>query len=419
MSEKLSTFPSHQKKVLGDGAHPARRIMHIDMDAYFAALEQRANPKLVGRPVVVGSTGANRGVVSTASYESRVFGIHSGMASSEARRLCPHAEFIGVDPDHYISVSAELIRIFNEFSPRVEAVSVDEAFLDVTGCDEIFGSEEALARLLKARIRSVLSLTCSVGIAPSKIMAKLASSVFKPDGLTILNERDVESILYPLPVEKMWGIGPVAAKALNQIGVRTIGELARFDLKKLRRALGQNGEVMGRIARGDDHSPVLSPADQPEEKSIGHERTFAHDSADRDFLHATLHHLADLVSRRMRRNGFQGRTITVRIRHADFTTLTRRTTLELATESQRVIYHRAVRLLDTNWRPGLKIRLLGISVSHLEHLDQLDHQTELFGSSMTIPGQARPAVDAIVDAIRDRFGEDSIGRAYSQLGVSP
>ncbi len=416
MSERLSTFPSHQRKVLMSGDVLSRRIMHIDMDAYFAALEQRANPKLVGKPVVVGSTGAKRGVVSTASYESRVYGIHSGMPASEARRLCPDAVFIGVDPDHYISVSAELIKIFNEFSPKVESVSVDEAFLDVTGCDEVFGSEEALARGLKARIRSALSLTCSIGIAPSKIMAKLASSVFKPDGLTILCEQDVESVLYPLPVEKMWGIGPVAAKTFHEMGVRTIGDLASFDLKELRRALGQNGEVMGRIARGGDHSPVLAPEDQPDEKSIGHERTFPKDSADPDYLHATLHYLADLVGRRMRNGGFCGKTITVRIRHADFTTFTRRTTLRTPCDSQKVIYRHAADLFDRNWTKGVKIRLLGISVSQLERAGEERFQPDLFSSPDDCANFDRQTVDELVDNIRDRFGEGAIRLGYSYLG---
>lgn len=418
MSGKMSTFPSHQKKVLGSGVSPARRIMHIDMDAYFAALEQKANPKLAGRPVVVGSTDVKRGVVSTASYESRIFGIHSGMSAAEAHRLCPEAVFIGVDPDHYSSISAELNKIYQEFSPCVEAVSVDEAFLDVTGCKDVFGSEESLARGLKEKIRRSLALTCSIGIAPSKIMAKLASSVFKPDGLTILTDRDVESVLYPLPVEKMWGIGPVAAKSLHELGILTIGDLACFDLKALRRALGQNGEVMGRIARGDDHSPVLSPDEQPEEKSIGHERTFSQDSADRDFLHATLHHLADLVSRRMRRNGFRGKTVTIRVRHADFTTFTRRTTLGQASDSQKLIYHHTGRLFDQNWNGRVRIRLLGISVSQLEAVDSVDLQADLFGSQPDLARTDRRGVDAIVDSIRDRYGESAIQRAFSHLGVS-
>lgn len=414
----MSTFPSHQKRVVGTGQRSTRRIMHIDMDAYFAALEQKANPKLVGRPVVVGSPGDQRGVVSTASYESRVFGIHSGMSSRDAKRLCPDAIFIGVDPDHYTSVSAELIKVFNEFSPRVESVSVDEAFLDVTGCGEVFGSEEALAKELKERIKDTLGLTCSIGIAPTKIMAKLASSVFKPDGLTILENADVESVLYPLPVEKMWGIGPVATKALNNAGIMTIGDLAKFDLRKLKRMLGQNGEVMGRIARGDEQSPVLSPEDQPDEKSIGHERTFPHDSADPDYLHATLFYLADLVSRRMRRNGYRGRTITVRIRESDFTTITRRTTITSATDRLAVIYKCSAELFDTNWRSGRKLRLLGISVSHLEDCESGGMQQSLFGSIETSVGQPRGSVDLVLDEIRDRFGEGAIRAAYSHLRSS-
>lgn len=414
----MSTFPSHQKRVVGGGIESTRRIMHIDMDAYFAALEQKANPKLVGRPVVVGSPGDKRGVVSTASYESRVFGIHSGMSSREAKQRCPDAVFIGVDPDHYTSVSAELLKIFNEFSPRVESVSVDEAFLDVTGCAEVFGSEEKLARGLKDRIRTSLGLTCSLGVAPTKIMAKLASSVFKPDGLTILKSDDVESVLYPLPVEKMWGIGPVAAEALHKVGIKTIGDLATYDLKKLRHMLGKNGEVMGRIARGDEQTPVLSPDDQPDEKSIGHERTFSHDSADADYLHATLFYLADLVSRRMRRNGFIGRTITLRIRHADFTTVTRRMTLRHSTDRHAVIYHTASQIFESYWNKSVSLRLLGISVSGLDPVLDAMSQQDLFHNDCSTQNRKRAGVDLTVDEIRDRFGEGAIQGAFSHLRSS-
>lgn len=411
----MSTFPAHQKRVVGGGALSTRRIMHIDMDAYFAALEQKANPKLVGRPVVVGSPGDKRGVVSTASYESRVFGIHSGMSSREAKARCPDAVFVGVDPDHYTSVSAELLKIFNEFSPKVESVSVDEAFLDVTGCGEVFGSEEKLARELKDKIHNALGLTCSLGIAPTKIMAKLASSVFKPDGLTVLKHDDVASVLYPLPVEKMWGIGPVAAEALHNAGINTIGDLAQFDLKKLRSMLGKYGEVMGRIARGDEQTPVLSPDDQPDEKSIGHERTFESDSADPDFLHATLFYLADLVSRRMRRNGYIGRTITVRIRHADFTTVTRRTTLKHSTDSHAVIYHYASQIFDAYWNQSIRLRLLGISASGLDHVADYTLQQNMFHESGVSRESARTVVDVTIDQIRDRFGEHAIQAAFSHL----
>ncbi len=389
--------------------------MHIDMDAYFAALEQKANPKLVGKPVVVGSIDGKRGVVSTASYESRVYGIRSGMPAAEARRLCPNAVFIGVDPDHYSSVSAELLKIFNEFSPRVESVSVDEAFLDVTGCADIFGSEETLAKRLKEKIRATMALTCSVGIAPTKIMAKLASSVFKPDGLTILNGSDVESMLYPLPVDNMWGIGPVAGEALRRAGIHTIGDLARFDLGRLRSMLGQNGEALGRIARGDERTPVLSPADQPDEKSIGHERTFPHDSADPEYLHATLFYLADLVSRRMRRYGFAGKTITVRIRESNFTTITRRLTLRNVTDSHFAIYHHALNLFEAHWIKGHSLRLLGISVSQLVESDFVKNQGDLFADSSEDSPSKASTVDAVVDQIRDRFGERAIQGAFSHL----
>jgi DNA polymerase-4 len=249
-------------------------------------------------------------------------------------------------------------------------------------------------------------------------MAKLASSVFKPDGLTILKDKDVVTVLYPLPVEKMWGIGPVAAEALHKAGIQTIGDLAQFDLKKLRSMMGQNGEVMGRIARGDEQTPVLAPDDQPDEKSIGHERTFSNDSADPDYLHATLYYLADLVSRRMRRNGFIGRTITVRIRHSDFTTVTRRMTLKHSTDSHAAIYHYASQIFDAYWNQSIRLRLLGISVSGLDPVSDCTLQQDMFHDSGVSSDRARTTVDVTIDQIRDRFGEHAIQGAFSHLRTS-
>jgi DNA polymerase-4 len=412
MTERLTSFPTQQQRVLGTGENPPRRIMHVDMDAYFAALEQKVNPHLHERPVIVGSPPQARGVVSTASYECRAFGIHSGMPSDRAYRLCPQAVFIGVDAPHYVYVSAELLKIFAEFSPMVEAVSVDEAFLDVTGCAELFGGEEQLAQQLKDRIRTELSLTCSVGIAPNKIMAKLASSVFKPDGLTVIMPADIARVLHPLPVEKMWGIGPVAQKALEEMGIITLGDLARCDVRILRRRLGRNGEIMGRLARGEDESPVLGPDDQPPEKSIGHERTLPLDTNDSGYLLSTLHYLADLVGRRMRRHRWRGRTVTVKFRLRDFTTHTARRTFPVATHDTRYIYQVSTHLFGQYWDGKKKIRLLGISLSHLEPEEPFCLQAELFASS-GLPISRRPPVDTVVDDIRNRFGERAILGAYS------
>jgi DNA polymerase-4 len=383
------------------------------MDAYFASLEQVKNPLLQHRPVVVGSSPDQRGVVSTASYEARVYGIRSGMSSAQAGRLCPEAVFIDVDGSHYTATSSSLLKIFEEYSPCVEVISIDEAFLDITGCSHLFGGEESLARELKRSIADRLALTCSIGIAPSKIMAKIASSVFKPDGMTILTDEDIPAILYPLPVEKLWGVGPITVKALHSVGIETIGDLASRDLSDLRGRFGKCGEMLGRLARGEDHSDVLSLDEQPDEKSIGHERTFAEDVSDIDHLKATLNHLSDLVGRRLRRHNFAGRTITLKYRFPDFATHTRRLTIESPTNDTRRIYAISCALLNQSIVSGRKVRLLGVSLSNLSGPNQVHDQLDMFS---TVRVQtANRTIDGLVDRIRDRFGERAIASAYSMM----
>jgi len=391
------------------------RIMHIDMDAYFASMEQVKNPLLQNRPVVVGSSPDERGVVSTASYEARVYGIRSGMSSAQAGRLCQDAVFIDVNANHYTYTSSCLLKIFEMYSPCVEVVSVDEAFLDITGCSHLFGGEEVLASELKRRIKDQLSLTCSIGIAPSKIMAKLASTVFKPDGLTILTQEDIPAILYPLPVEKLWGVGPVTVKALNSAGIETIGQLAAQNISDLRRRFGQCGEMLGRLARGDDHSEVLPMDDQPDEKSVGHERTFSRDTGDWDYLKATLNYIADLVGSRLRRLNFLGRTVTLKYRFPDFATHTRRMTIESPTDDTQRIYSISCALAKHALGPGRKVRLLGISLSNLSHADQTHDQLDLFSSERS--QKTTRKIDGLVDHIRNRFGERSISSAFSTMRV--
>jgi DNA polymerase-4 len=393
--------------------NPPRRIMHIDMDAYFASLEQAKNPLLANRPVVVGSSPGQRGVVSTASYEARVYGIRSGMSSTQAGRLCPDAVFIGVDAGHYTSTSSGLLQIFEFYSPRVEVVSIDEAFIDITGCSHLFGGEELLATHLKRSIKDQLSLTCSIGIAPSKIMAKLASTVFKPDGLTILTREDIPAIVYPLPVGKLWGVGPVTVKALNAMGIKSIGQLASTDIPDLRRCFGKYGEMLGRLARGEGNSEIQPFDQQPDEKSVGHERTFARDIGNMDYLKATLNYLADLVGRRLRRLDFAGRTITLKYRFADFETHSRRTTIDAHTNDTTRIYSVACTLMKQALPPGRKVRLLGISLSHLTHPGRTHDQLDMF--SRRPPLKTTRKIDDLVDTIRNRFGERAIYSAYSKM----
>jgi len=389
-----------------------RRVMHVDMDAFFAALEENKNPHLAGKPIVVGGSPNGRGVVSTASYATRQHGIHSGMSARKALRLCPQAIFVGSELEQYTYVSAELINIYHRFSPKVEATSVDEAFLDITGCAHLYGSEENLGYALKKEIRDRLSLTCSVGIAPTKVMAKVASAVFKPDGLTVLDEDGIKSLVYPLPVSKLWGVGPATLIVLEEIGIKTIGDLAACPLDLLKKRFGKCGEALGLIAQGEGESAVLSSAELPLEKSMGHERTLPFDVDDPDYQKATLHYLCDKVARRMRRHNFAGRTVTLKLRWSDFKTITRAITFSHHTDDTLHLYKIVLGLWIAAIKESKKkVRLLGVSVSHLRK--KMDNpQLGLFDSSTA---RRKKETDPTIDRLRDKYGESVILRAYSHL----
>ena len=391
----------------------ARRIMHVDMDAFFAALEQARNPYLQGRPVAVGGGPSGRGVVSAASYESRAYGVRSGMSARDALRACPHLTFVRVDGKYYGYVSSCLQEIYSEFSPLVDAVSVDEAYLDVTGCCAPYGSEERLAQSLKDRIWSEHGLTCSVGIAPNRLLAKLASSVFKPDGLTVVQREDLEHVLHPLPVGKMCGLGPVSVRALNKYGLMTIADLASADTMLLCRALGRIGEKLGPLVRGELSSCVLPDDERPDEKSIGHERTFGKDTNNPQVLEAILKSLADMVSRRMRRHGFCGRTVCLKYRLTDFTTRTRRLTLPDPTNDSHRVFKAAMVLWNRENVLPRPLRLLGICVSHLTPDESLPHQDELFGHGANY--LRTRSTDRVTDTIRDRFGESAVRSGMAMI----
>ncbi len=395
----------------------AQRVMHIDMDAFFASVEQAKNPHLQNRPVVVGGGPNGRGVVTAASYEAREYGIHSAMNSSEAHRRCPDAAFVGGTFAQYRDISKQLVELFEEFSPRVEAVSIDEAFLDVTGCERIFESEEALAAQMKQCVRTRFSISCSVGVAPNRSLAKLASSVFKPDGLTILQPADLPHVIYPLPVEKLSGIGPVALKRFHAWKLRTLGDLVRAQPYILEQVLGKRAERVRRTLQGESLSTVVTPDERADEKSVGHECTLSRDTADPMIARATLRSLADRVARRLRRYGFCGRTITLKCRYSDFSTHTRQTTLPHAIDSSSEIFSLAERLLTTAPRPGHTVRLLGISVSHLTTDGAEGVQCELPLDNSVSGGRAR--TDDVMDAIRNRFGDRAIRHALTAMGDRP
>jgi DNA polymerase-4 len=383
-----------------------RVVLHIDMDAFFAAVEERFLPILKDRPVIVGGGPDQRGVATTANYAARKFGVHSAMPLREASRLCPDAHFISSSEGAYGFYSARLFEIFSRFAPKVEPTSVDEAFAEVTGMERHFPSPADLARALKKQVHEETGLTCSVGIAPNKLLAKMASSQYKPDGLFAVDRHRVAEWLAPQPVGQLWGVGARTEESLAKIGVHTIGDLQALSLAALTRRFGKWGEVMHRMSRGHDDTPVLAENERPQEKSIGNEHTFDHDTPDPVLWHATLLALCDRVGRRLRQAELFGRTITLKFRTSDFRTTTHADSLQAATDSEKVIFGVACRLLEDLKPAGKKVRLLGVSVSKLSHTAPAE-QPDLFGGSSD-PSQG--AVSEVVDKIRDRFGSGAIGR---------
>ena len=342
-----------------------RRILHIDMDAFFAAIEQKRRPELIGKPVVVGGSGdpAKRGVVSTASYEARRFGIHSAMPLITAYRLCPDAVFLPVDYEEYSRVSEIIMSSLRDFSPVIEAVGIDEAFLDIS---EINKPPEEIAEEIKKRVKNATGLTCSIGIAPNKLLAKIASDMQKPDGLTIITENDIETRIWPLAVRKLWGVGPKTEAYLKGIGIQTIGELASVSPDTLIGHFGEShGSYLYKASRGIDESPLIT---HWEPKSISRETTFQRDINNFQIIARNLIDIIRDVADDLRQRGYKGRTVTVKIRFADFKTYTRAKTLMKPTDSLNDIRWAAFQCLKRIELKN-KVRLIGVRVSGLEKED--------------------------------------------------
>ncbi len=375
-------------------------ILHVDLDAFFAAVEQRDRPELRGRPVIIGGGGPDdRGVVSTASYEARVFGVRSAMPLRTAGRLCPDGVFLPVDGAKYVRESGRVMAIFRRFTPRVEQVSIDEAFLDVSGSEALFGPPDEIARRIKAAIHDETSLTASVGVATSKLVAKVGSDLRKPDGLVVVPAGEEAAFLAPLPIRRLWGVGPATATALAEFGVVTIGDLAALPPDVLTRRFGRHGADLVERAKGIDHDPVHEP---DAAKSIGHEHTFDEDTSDREAIERTLLGLADGVAWRPRGAGRLAGTIVVKVRDSGFHTVTRQKPLAEPTDLTEPIFRAALELARPEVR-GKRIRLLGVSATHLDEPDQL----ALFAGDVARRHRATEAADAV----KRRFGERSIVRA--------
>lgn len=378
-------------------APTGRSIIHVDMDAFYASVEQRDRPELRGRPVIVGADPRGRGVVAAASYEAREFGVRSAMPIGKAARLCPHAAFLSVDVDKYARASGEIMAILSEYSPLVEPTSIDEAFLDVTGTDGLFGPPLLVAKTIKARIRKEVKLTASAGVAPNKFLAKLASDLEKPDGLVEVKSGEEGAFLRDLPIEKLWGVGLVTARELQAMGVETIGQLARLPVDVLVKRFGKTGTILHELAYGRDDSPVEAFAPP---KSMGAEETFAEDTSDLDRLRRALLAQCERVARELRNAGYAGRTVTLKLRYADFRTITRSLTGEV-TQDGLEIFRRARSLLERVPLPD-PARLIGVSVSRLA--SGASAQLGLFSDL-----EARRArLARAMDALGRRFGDRAL-----------
>ncbi len=391
----------------GEGVS-GRTILHVDLDAFYASVEQLDRPELRGGPVVVGADpreGRGRGVVAAASYEARRYGIGSAMPISEAWRRCPHAAYLRPRPERYAEMSRRVFGIFQRYTDRVEPLSIDEAFLDLTGCERLFGPGEVVARRIQQAVRGETGLGASVGVAPNKFLAKIASDLEKPGGLVVVRPGEEQRFLAPLPVERLWGVGPRTAEALRAVGVRTIGDLARWRREDLEARFGEAGAHLWELARGRDDRPV-EPRQEP--KSLGAEVTFDEDVADSEVVRATLLDLCERVAARLRRRGFLARGVVLKLRDETFTTRTRSAPLPEPTDLSEDLFAAATGLLcRVPFRPGVRVRLVGVQAIRLvPHLAGV--QVGLFGLEER---ERRRRAARAGDAVRERYGSGALVRA--------
>ncbi|HEY6572698.1 MAG TPA: DNA polymerase IV [Candidatus Eisenbacteria bacterium] len=397
-----------------------RVIAHLDMDAFFASVEEKLNPHLAGKPLVVGGEVTRRGVVSAANYPARKFGIHAGMPIATAARLCPEAVFLEGDPKKYVHVSLQVLDSLKEFTPIIEPFSIDEAFLDLTAAPRMVESLRAgnvdtrepaavlnaagdLARAIQRTVWRRVGLSATIGIAPNKYIAKMGSGLEKPRGLTALTQEMYREVFWPRPVQDLWGIGEKTAESLGKLGIKTAGQLAKFPREFLTYHFGLNGDRMRDAAWGEDDSPVIPFYEGVPVKSMGHEFTLEKDLSDRVRIGAHLLRLSDQVGRRMRQDGYLGRVVSVKFRDQSFKTTIRQRALPELTDDETQIFKVANALFDENWdrRP---IRLIGVSISSL--VSGAEKQQELFDAD-----QRRRQMTEAVDSLRDKYGDAALVRA--------
>lgn len=387
-------------------------ILHIDMDAFYASVEVRDRPELADQPVIVGGTPEGRGVVCAANYIARQYGVHSAMPAARAKRLCPQAVFLPSRLDYYAEVSTQIRDIFQRFTPLVEPLSLDEAFLDVVGSEQLFGPATEIGRRIKEMIRAEVQLVASVGVAPNKFLAKIASDLDKPDGFVVVEPGEVQEFLEPLPVERIWGVGRQGSRVFHRLGIRTIGQLSQLPLESLRSQFGSSGEHFWQLARGIDNREVVPDR---EAKSISHETTFATDIDDPEMLRAWLLELTEQVAMRLRRHGLRGSTVQIKVRFADFRTITRAQKLREPTNCTEALWQAVSDMLTTRLPAKHQaVRLLGMGVSSIDRSDL--RQAQLFGDDER---EKQAALDHTADEIRGRFGKSSLRRASSLRQRTP
>ncbi|GAA2232409.1 DNA polymerase IV [Herbiconiux moechotypicola] len=385
-------------------AEPSPPILHVDMDAFFASVELLSRPELRGKPVIVGGS-SPRSVVTSATYEARAFGVHSAMPVGAALRLCPRAIVVSPNMQSYRDASKRVMGLFREVTPLVEPLSIDEAFLDVSGARRLLGESDVIAARLRERVLSETGLTCSVGVAPTKYMAKLASGRAKPDGMLVIRESEVLGYLHPLPVRALWGVGAKTAEHLERYGLMTVGDLAASPLGTVVAAVGEAaGTRLHELANGIDDRRVETVS---QEKSVGHERTFDLDETSEQSLRRELLQQSNRVAARLRAAGLSGRTVALKLRFSDFTTISRSRTLTEPTDLGKRIYDEALSIFEGAWSVGTPVRLIGVRVEQLAVAGSITHQPALWADEVT-PSEGWRDAEVTLDRVAARFGADMV-----------